>query len=112
LAVDWLERAIGFQRAAEIPDEAGRMAHAELRLGSSVLMLGPEMPNSEWPDARQVVHLRVDDPDAHFARVSKCRPVVVRQPQTAPYGARFYAVRDPEGFLWWVSNYRPANIAR
>ena len=112
LAIEWLERAIGFQRAAEIPDEAGRVAHAELRLGTSVLMLGPEMPNSEWPDARQVVHLRVDDPDAHFARVNKHRPVVVRQPQTAPYGARFYAVRDPEGFLWWVSNYRPANIAR
>ena len=111
-AVDWLERAIGFKRAAEIPDETGGLMHAELRLGPSVLMLGPEMPGSEWPDARQVIHLQVDDPDAHFARASKHRPVVVRQPQTAPYGARFYAVRDPEGFLWWVSNYRPANIAR
>jgi uncharacterized glyoxalase superfamily protein PhnB len=111
-AVDWLERAIGFAPAAEIPDASGRLVHAELRLGPSVLMLGPEMEGSEWPDARQVVHLRVDDPDAHFARVSKRHPVVVRQPQTAPYGARFYAVRDPEGFLWWVSNYRPANIAQ
>ncbi len=110
-AVNWLERAIGFERAAEIPDSSGTLVHAELRLGSSVLMLGPEMPGSEWPDARQVVHLCVDDPDAHFARATQHARVVVRQPQTAPYGARFYAVRDPEGFLWWVSNYRPANIA-
>jgi uncharacterized glyoxalase superfamily protein PhnB len=109
-AVDWLERAIGFVPAAEIPDQTGRLVHAELRLGPSVLMLGPDMEGSEWPDARQVVHLRVDDPDAHFARVRTHNPAVVRKPQTAPYGAQFYAVRDPEGFLWWVSNYRPANI--
>ena len=34
--------------------------------------------------------------------------VVECEPQTAPYGARYYAVRDPEGFLWWVSNYMPS----
>jgi uncharacterized glyoxalase superfamily protein PhnB len=30
------------------------------------------------------------------------------EPQTAPFGARFYAARDPEGGLWWISNYHPA----
>ena len=107
-AVAWLEHAIGFTRSVEVPDERGALMHAELRLGESVFMLGPETPGSEWSDARQVVSLRVDDPDAHFAIAKAAGAVAVREPQTAPYGARFYAVRDPEGFLWWVSNYSPA----
>lgn len=107
-AVAWLERAIGFERSLEVPDDQGRLIHAELRLGESVFMLGPETPDSEWPDVHQAVSLRVDDPDGHFVGVKAAGAAVVREPQTAPYGARFYAVRDPEGLLWWVSNYRPA----
>jgi len=107
-AVDWLQRALGFVCAVAIPDEDGGVMHAELRLGRAVLMLGPETPGNEWSDAAQVVSLRVDDPDAHFARAEAAGAQVVRKPETAPYGARFYAVRDPEGFLWWVTDYAPA----
>jgi uncharacterized glyoxalase superfamily protein PhnB len=106
-AVRWLEHAVGCQRALEVPDEHGHIMHAELRLGDAVFMLGGQLTDPEWADVRQLVHLRVEDPDAHFARARDAGAVVVREPQTAPYGARYYAVRDPEGFLWWVSNYMP-----
>ena len=33
---------------------------------------------------------------------------VVIAPADTPFGARFYAVRDPENLLWWISTYRPA----
>jgi uncharacterized glyoxalase superfamily protein PhnB len=66
------------------------------------------MPGREWADAAQVTTLRVADPDAHFAHAQAVGARVVRKPETAPYGARFYAVRDPEGFVWWVTNYTPA----
>ena len=32
--------------------------------------------------------------------------------QDTPFGARFYAARDPEGFLWWLSTYKPTSTAR
>ena len=107
-AVRWLERAVGFQTALTIPGPTGDVMHAELRLGRAVFMLGAEMPNSEWADVHQAVTLKVDDPDAHCARAKSAGAKIIKEPQTAPYGARFYAARDPEGFLWWVSNYRPA----
>lgn len=107
-AVAWLERIVGFTRSLEIAAEDGTLRHAELRVGKSVVMLGPEVKNSDWPDLRQVVDLKVAEPDAHFARAKAAGAGVVHEPQTAPYGARFYAVRDPEGFLWWVSDYSPA----
>jgi uncharacterized glyoxalase superfamily protein PhnB len=106
-AVAWLERAIGFTRAVEVPGDQGGLMHAELWLGESVFMLGPEVAG-EWADVRQATSLRVDDPDRHFAAARAAGAVIVREPQTAPYGARFYSVRDPEGFLWWVTNYKPA----
>jgi uncharacterized glyoxalase superfamily protein PhnB len=107
-AVQWLEQALGFTRTMKVPDSKGDVLHAELRLGHSVLMLGPESPaSSEFAGTRQLTHLRVEDPDAHFERTKAAGVTVAREPQTAPYGARFYAARDPEGFLWWVSNYAP-----
>jgi uncharacterized glyoxalase superfamily protein PhnB len=105
----WLDRALGFPRGLVVPDEIGAIAHAELALGSNVVMLGPDRPpDHEWADARQVAYLRATDPDAHFATASAAGATVVRKPETSRYGARSYAVRDPEGFLWWVSNYTPA----
>ena len=106
-AVAWLQRALGFQATLEVPDESGALMHAELRHASSVVMLGPASSGHEWGDTRQVVGLRVDDPDAHCARATSAGATLVREPQTAPYGARFYAARDPQGFLWWVTNYVP-----
>jgi uncharacterized glyoxalase superfamily protein PhnB len=107
-AIAWLERAVGFVCAMTVPGKDGSPMHAELRLGRAVLMLGPEMPGREWADAAQVTTLRVADPDAHFAHAQAVGARVVRKPETAPYGARCYAVRDPEGFVWWVTNYTPA----
>jgi uncharacterized glyoxalase superfamily protein PhnB len=34
------------------------------------------------------------------------------KPQDAPFGARFYAARDPEGVLWWISTYVPPLAAK
>ena len=111
-AVAWLERALGLVCAVQIPDDRGKVMHAELRLGRAVLMLGPQTPGSEWSDATQVTSLRVRDPDAHFTRARAAGAQVVREPATTPYGARFYAARDPEGFLWWVTDYLPAGAER
>jgi uncharacterized glyoxalase superfamily protein PhnB len=108
-AVSWLERALGLHQTLQVPDETGALMHAELRLGETVVMLGPASARAShaWGDTRQVTGLRVDDPDAHHARSKAAGATIVGEPATTPYGARFYAARDPEGFLWWVTNYRP-----
>jgi uncharacterized glyoxalase superfamily protein PhnB len=108
-AVDWIERTLGFSRTLTVPDERGALIHAELKLGPGVCMVAPRPASTdEWGDIQVLVHLRVEDPDTHFGRARAAGATVVREPQTTPYGARFYAVRDPEGFAWWISNYTPA----
>ena len=105
----WLERAIGFTTRLAVPQEGNRSAlmHAELRLGDSTVMISGAAPSGSESGFDQVVHLHVADPDAHHARAKQAGAEIVREPQTAPYGARVYSLRDPEGFGWWVSNYVP-----
>jgi uncharacterized glyoxalase superfamily protein PhnB len=108
-AAQWLESAIGFRRTLTIPGPAGSLMHAEFRLGAGVVMIGAASQSSgEFSDLTHFANVQVSDPDAHCARARSAGAAIVREPQTAPYGARFYAARDPEGFLWWVSNYKPA----
>jgi uncharacterized glyoxalase superfamily protein PhnB len=108
-AASWLERAIGFRRTLMLPGSDGSIMHAEFRLERGVLMIGARSQSSgEFADLTHFANLQVSNPDEHCARARAAGATIVREPQTAPYGARFYAARDSEGFLWWVSNYKPA----
>ena len=102
----WLEQALGCRRTLSVPGPDGTLAHAEFRLDGGVVMIGTAAPG-EFADLTHFANLHVADPDAHCARTRAAGARIVRDPQTAPYGARFYAVRDPEDFLWWISNYQP-----
>jgi uncharacterized glyoxalase superfamily protein PhnB len=112
-ARDWLVRAFGLERGVEIAGPGGTIAHGELRFGDSAIMIGSRSPGSgEFAEIRQFVNVHVEDPDAHFARAKAAGAAIVMPPRTTPFGARFYAARDPEGFLWWLSTYKPVPLAR
>jgi uncharacterized glyoxalase superfamily protein PhnB len=105
-AAAWLENVIGFRRSLTVPGPDQAITHAEFRLERGVVMIGAKT-DGEFADLTHFSNLQVSDPDAHCARARSAGAKIVREPQTAPYGARFYAALDPEGFLWWVSDYRP-----
>lgn len=114
-AVDWLCRAFGFEAHSvhETPD--GKIAHAELRLGGSFIMLGSiENPAFDWKIPGEVgfvtqsIYISVDDPDAHHDRAEDAGAEIVRALADTDYGSREYSARDPEGHLWHFGTYRPA----
>ena len=114
-ALEWLERAFGFERSSvhERPD--GNIAHAELTFADGMVMLGPASDNDfglktarELGAVNQGVYVIVDDDiDAHYVRAVDAGAEVVRALQDTDYGSREYMVRDPEGNLWSVGTYRP-----
>lgn len=107
-AITWLERVIGFSRTVAVPDDTGAIMHAELRLGDAVLMLGGSKPGSQYGDVTHIVNLLSREPDAHCARARAAGATVFQDLHTTSYGARSYGATDPEGFMWWVSDYAPA----
>ena len=96
-------------------DESGTIVHAELTFDTAVIMLGPPQPDQGRVSPKHlngvpvVLSLRVEDPDAHFARAKAAGVVVVRELQDEPYGSRGYMVKDPEEHLWYFGTYHPGS---
>jgi uncharacterized glyoxalase superfamily protein PhnB len=113
-AIEWLERAFGFQEKAVYRDNDGAVNHAELALGAGLVMLGQSRPDS-WlgghaPDARAStasIYTVVADPDAHYKRARAAGAEIVRELTDEDYGSREYSARDLEGNLWSFGTYDP-----
>jgi uncharacterized glyoxalase superfamily protein PhnB len=107
-AARWLERELGFEKTFEVPGEDAAPVHLEMSDGRGHIFLSPLSVSGPFADITQFLNLVVDDPDAHHARAKAAGANVIVAPRDTPFGARFYAVRDPEQMLWWISTYRPA----
>jgi len=106
-AIDWLQQAFGFTRHAVHENPDGTVAHAELRYGDGLVMLGSWRGNDDHrrPGAGWA-YVAVDDFDAHLRQARDAGAEIVGGPQTESYGS-FYSARDPEGNLWSFGSYRP-----
>ena len=113
-ALAFLTSTFGFAEKDVYRGEDGSVAHAELRLGAGIIMLGQysdrgwlggEPPN---PLAGTIsIYAVVPDPDAHHARARETGATIVRELEDMPYGSREYSARDPEGNLWSFGTYDP-----
>jgi uncharacterized glyoxalase superfamily protein PhnB len=107
-AIDWLERAFGFEREMVVDGEGDQVAHAQLTFGDGKIMLGSERDDQWGSHAGQSwVYVAVDDTDAHFERARAAGAEILREPEDQEYGSRDYSARDPEGNLWSFGTYRP-----
>lgn len=111
-AIDFLERAFGFERKAVYEGDDGKVQHAELRHGDGIVMLGDNQ-DSEFaklapPAGTGSVYIAVDDVDALHERARAAGAEIVYGPRDQDYGSRDFAARDPEGNLWSFGTYRPS----
>jgi uncharacterized glyoxalase superfamily protein PhnB len=110
-AIAYLTETLGFVEQFVAGADDGTVGHAELSFGDGVIMLGTRSGTPDTFDTgRAVVYLAVDSAeavDAHHDRAVAAGAEVVQQLVDQPYGSREYAVRDPEGNVWSIGNYRP-----
>ncbi|MGH7570650.1 MAG: VOC family protein [Gemmatimonadota bacterium] len=109
-AVEWLERVFGFEEQMVVQGAEGTVAHAELKFGPGVIMLGSarsQEKDNPWATEKQGVYVYVADVDAHYERAKAAGAEIVREIQDTDYGGREYSVRDLEGHLWGFGTYRP-----
>ncbi len=106
-ALEWLEKAFGFERMMVITDAKGKLAHSEMKFGDGYLMVGSEWaefvasPASVGAKNTQSIHVHLKDGvDAHCERARAAGAVIVREPADQFYGDRTYMARDPEGHVW------------
>jgi uncharacterized glyoxalase superfamily protein PhnB len=110
-AIDFLERAFGFERGDVHAGEDGRVLHAELRYGGEWIMLGSTTDGSDGrlavDNGPTWVYVVVENPDAHHERAVAAGAEIVRELTDEDYGSRGYTARDPEGNVWSFGTYRP-----
>lgn len=114
--VAWLCDAFGFTRHAVYPDDQGGIAHAQLVLGTAMIMLGSDRDDefgAVQTTARKAglptmsAYIIVADVDALAARAVPLGAETVIGPRDEPHGGRGWSCRDPEGNLWNFGTYDP-----
>jgi len=118
LAVDGAAAAIEFYTSVfgatvrmrmDMPD--GKIAHAELAFGDSVVMLGDEVPQMGYHGPKAIggtpvtLSVYVEDVDATFARAVDAGATVVRPVEDQFYGDRSGQFEDPFGHRWSVATH-------
>ncbi len=105
-ALDWLERAFGFQRRMVMPGDDGSIEHAEMHVEDSVVMFSPIGHGDFWRAPSEVggvtqsLYIYVDDVDAHCARARAAGATISSEPETMFWGDRTYVAVDLEGHRW------------
>ena len=80
-----------------------RIAHAEVQIGDSVLMLFDRDKN--WMLTPAFLNIYVEDCDAAHARAIAAGAVEVTPLSTNAWGDRGSRIRDPFGNLWWIQTH-------
>lgn len=111
-AMDFYCDVLGFSRRGDVmtmPD--GRVGHAELALGNSLLMIADEFPETGNLGPAAVggspvmLSIYVEDVDSVHAAAVAAGATSVREPEDQFYGDRMSAVVDPWGHRWSIATH-------
>lgn len=120
-AIEWLCHAFRFRKHQVFLDADGKVVHAELAYGASMMMIGPvadtefgrylRQPDEIGGAETQAVYVVVDDADAHYAHAKAAGARILLDIKTQDYGGRDYSCRDLEGHIWSFGTYNPWSAA-
>jgi len=110
-AIDFYKQAFGAEEVSRLPTPDDRVAHAEIRIGDSAIMLG-----DAWPDYGVIgpkalkgspvtIHLYVKDVDAAVARAVKAGAKVTAPVADMFWGDRYGKLEDPFGHHWSLATH-------
>ncbi|MEO8392395.1 MAG: VOC family protein [Chloroflexota bacterium] len=101
--IDYLKEAFGAVELGRVNNPNGKIGHAEVRIGDSVVMLFDA--RDDWPETPSFNRLYVEDAEAVFQQAVKAGGTVVTEITTLGFGDRVGRVRDPKGNLWWIQQH-------
>ena len=111
-AIDFYKEAFGAEETIRMPGPDGKVAHAELQIGDSKLMLSDPFPHSDVrpPSERggptASIFMYVDDVDATFEQAQRAGATVVSELEDMFWGDRFGTVADPFGQVWAMATHK------
>ena len=111
-AIEFYKKAFGATEVVRMPGPGGRIMHAEVKIGNSVLMLADENPERGHlsPASRggntSSVMLYTDDVDAVFKKAIAAGAKQQQPPTDMFWGDRMGNLTDPFGHSWAVATHK------
>jgi PhnB protein len=111
-AIEFYKQAFGATELMRMPGPAGKIGHAEIKIGDSTIMLADESPTMGARSAKSLggspvaIYLYVEDVDATAKRAVAAGATLSQPVEDKFYGDRAGAVTDPFGHVWHVATHK------
>jgi PhnB protein len=111
-AIEFYKQAFGAEEKGVMKGPDGKIGHAELRIGDSIIMLGDEFPEfgSLSPQSTGGVgmglHIYIEDVDSAFDRAVKAGATVEMPVADMFWGDRYGKLVDPFGHKWSIGTHK------
>jgi PhnB protein len=111
-AIEFYKRAFDAKEVMRMPMPNGKIGHAEIRIGDSVIMLADEMPGGEARSPQSLggttagIFLYVKDVDAAYQKAVSAGAKASMPPQDMFWGDRYGKLSDPYGHSWSLSTHK------
>ena len=111
-AIDFYKQIFGATELVRMPQPDGRVGHAELKIGDSVVMMADEYPEMQIVGPQTLGNspvgllLYVDDADATFAKAVAAGATVEKPMADQFYGDRSGTLKDPWGHKWTIATHK------
>jgi PhnB protein len=107
-ALDFYQRAFGFEKRNVMHGTDGRISHAEVAWHEAFIMFGPEgaygsttkAPASSGVASPVALYVYCDDVDALYNRATAAGAKTLFPPQDMFWGDRLCKLTDPDGHVW------------
>jgi PhnB protein len=110
-AIEFYKKAFNAQEYGRVPGPDGRLMHALINIGDSMVMLVDEYPEygSLGPKARNgtsvTLHMYVEDADKQFKQALDAGCTVQMPLDDMFWGDRYGVVQDPFGHMWSIATH-------
>jgi PhnB protein len=110
-AIEFYKKAFGATELMRMPGPGGRIMHAEIKIGNSVLMLSDENPDRGYLSpvthggTGSSVMLYLNDVDATFKKATDAGAKSAQPPTDMPWGDRMANITDPFGHNWAIATH-------
>jgi PhnB protein len=110
-AMEFYKDVFGATELVRMPQPDGKIGHAELRFGDSVVMLADEFPDMGHQSPKSLggtpvtFNVYVDDADAVVDRAVAAGATIVQPIENRFYGDRSAQIVDPWGHQWNVATH-------
>jgi len=84
-------------------DPGGRIAHAQVKIGDSIVMMAQAI--EQWPPLPAAIYIYLTDVDAAYKRALAKGATSVMEPADQFYGDRNGGVKDSNGVQWWMATH-------